>query len=291
MTEARKLGNDAFNAGNFSDAVKHYTEALEADVTNEKLYSNRAAAYAKVGNYELSLADANRAITLKKDWAKPYSRKGHALYHLRRFPEAMNAYTNGLAIEPQNTEMLEALKACEKADNQMHEWMAGESAKQVEKMQKNMDEFREKYKVVIDPISRLLSPAWTHVYEPAWQRFILPAIVAAFETATARVSELYAKHAASHVVPLREKASERLVAMWNAYDEWYRTKFFPWYHRLKNRVEPFLREKALPFLSDAATKVGNAVKPLYDRASEKVSELMSRGAAASAQGPSTSGST
>ena len=290
MTEARKLGNDAFNAGNFSDAVKHYTEALEADVTNEKLYSNRAAAYAKIGNYELSLADANRAI-----------------YHLRRFPEAMNAYTNGLALEPQNTEMLEALKACEKADNQMHEWMAGESAKQVEKMQKDMDEFREKYKVVIDPISRLLSPAWTHVYEPAWQRFILPAIVAAFETATARVSELYAKHAASHVVPLREKARERLVATWNAYDEWYRTKFFPWYHakfvpfmvplgeRLKTlyseKLVPFYENRVEPFISDAATKVGNAVKPLYDRASEKVSELMSRGAAASAQGPSTSGST
>ena len=96
----QKLGNDAFAAGRYAEAIEHFTKAAALDPTNHVFYSNRSAAQAGLGDFESALADAEKTVAYKPDWPKGYSRKGAALYGLRRFNDAVEAYEAGLAIDP-----------------------------------------------------------------------------------------------------------------------------------------------------------------------------------------------
>lgn len=73
LNQANQLkdkGNSALNAGNFTEAVKCYSEAITLDPSNHVLYSNRSAAHCKAGNYAEALEDAEKTVSLKSDWAK-----------------------------------------------------------------------------------------------------------------------------------------------------------------------------------------------------------------------------
>ena len=98
----QKLGNEAFSAGKYADAVEHFTAAIAIDAGNHVFYSNRSAAYAGLQNFDAALADAEKTTEIKPDWSKGYSRKGAALYGLRRFDDAIAAYEAGLAIDPES---------------------------------------------------------------------------------------------------------------------------------------------------------------------------------------------
>ncbi|XP_050227137.1 hsp70-Hsp90 organizing protein 1-like [Mercurialis annua] len=105
--EAKAKGNAAFSAGDFSTAVKHFTEAIALAPTNHVLYSNRSAAQASLHNYADALADAKRTVELKADWSKGYSRLGAAHLGLNQVQDAISAYKKGLEVDPNN----EALKS------------------------------------------------------------------------------------------------------------------------------------------------------------------------------------
>lgn len=100
--EAKAKGNAAFAAGNFTDAITHFTEAINLAPTNHVLYSNRSAAYASLGKYSDALSDAQKTVELKPDWAKGYSRLGAAHSGLHHYDDAVAAYKKGLEIDPNN---------------------------------------------------------------------------------------------------------------------------------------------------------------------------------------------
>lgn len=66
------------------------------------MYSNRSAAYAKAGQYENALKDADKTIELNPQWPKGYSRKGSALSYMQKYVEAFEVYQKGLEIDPNN---------------------------------------------------------------------------------------------------------------------------------------------------------------------------------------------
>ncbi|XP_075522897.1 hsp70-Hsp90 organizing protein 3-like [Primulina tabacum] len=105
--EAKAKGNAAFSAGNFTDAVSHFTEAINLVPTNHVLYSNRSASFASLGNFSEALSDAQKTVELKPDWSKGYSRLGAAHMGLHNYDDAVSAYKKGLEIDPSN----EALKS------------------------------------------------------------------------------------------------------------------------------------------------------------------------------------
>lgn len=108
-------GNAAFASGQFEDAIKHFTEAIEIDPGNHVLYSNRSAANASLFNYENALADATKVTELKPDWPKGWSRVGAAYYGLRKWDEAIEAYEKGVKLDPSNEQLLQGLENSKKS--------------------------------------------------------------------------------------------------------------------------------------------------------------------------------
>ncbi|ESQ35603.1 hypothetical protein EUTSA_v10007205mg [Eutrema salsugineum] len=105
--EAKARGNAAFSSGDFTSAIRHFTEAIALAPTNHVLFSNRSAAHASLHHYADALSDAEKTVELKPDWPKGYSRLGAAHLGLNQLQEAVAAYNKGLEIDPSN----EALKS------------------------------------------------------------------------------------------------------------------------------------------------------------------------------------
>lgn len=66
----KNKGNAALSSGKTEEAIDFYTQGIALDSSSQLLYSNRSAAYCKLGRYDEALKDAEEAIRLKPDWAK-----------------------------------------------------------------------------------------------------------------------------------------------------------------------------------------------------------------------------
>ncbi|OAD62404.1 Stress-induced-phosphoprotein 1, partial [Eufriesea mexicana] len=96
----KQKGNSALEDGKYEEAIKYYTEAIGLDENNHVLYSNRSAAFSRVGKYEQALEDAKKTVSLKPDWVKGYSRMGSAWAHLGNIVESIKAYQAGIEHDP-----------------------------------------------------------------------------------------------------------------------------------------------------------------------------------------------
>lgn len=145
-SQAKDLGNAAFAAGRYEEAIQHFTTGIELEPQNHVFYSNRSAALASLKKYYDALSDAEKCTTLKPDWARVrlsaprivtqqgWSRKGAALYGLGRYPDAAEAYKKGIAIEPGNAQMQSSLNECVQAQRLLWHYFhdVPESAKTTE---------------------------------------------------------------------------------------------------------------------------------------------------------------
>mmetsp|Transcript_17796 Transcript_17796/g.28804 ORF Transcript_17796/g.28804 Transcript_17796/m.28804 type:complete len:390 (+) Transcript_17796:3412-4581(+) len=92
MAEAAKAeGNELLKAGKFDEAVDAYSRAIDLDGSNHIYYSNRSAAYGKMQNWSLALADASKCVDLDPSWAKGYSRQVSAYIGLGDLDKAKKA--------------------------------------------------------------------------------------------------------------------------------------------------------------------------------------------------------
>lgn len=103
-------GNLALKNGNFEEAIKLYTSAINKDEKNPVLYSNRSAAYSNIGNYAQALADSEKVIILNPTWFKGYLRKAEVLRLSERFDEALESYLDGLKLDRENLKLQTGLQ-------------------------------------------------------------------------------------------------------------------------------------------------------------------------------------
>lgn len=92
----------------YDGAIAKYTEAIKLD-PNPIYYSNRAAALGGQGKHAEAVEDAQRAIDLDPNFARGYSRLGHAEFCQGNYQKAVDAYEAGVKLDPSNANMKSSL--------------------------------------------------------------------------------------------------------------------------------------------------------------------------------------
>ena len=110
-------GNKHMSAKDHDAAIESYTKAIELDSTNPVYFSNRSAAYAQLQQHDNAIEDAREASRVNPQFAKAYSRLGHALFDAGRFQEAVEAYEKGVEVDPSNAVMKSGLETAKQHAN------------------------------------------------------------------------------------------------------------------------------------------------------------------------------
>ncbi|KAI0097906.1 hypothetical protein GGR51DRAFT_539561 [Nemania sp. FL0031] len=116
--ELKTLGNNAMAAKNFDEAVDAFTKAIELAPENHVLFSNRSAAYASKKDWTHALSDAEKTTQIKPDWPRGWGRKGAALHGSGDLVGAVDAYEEGLKLDPNNAGLKNSLASVRRAIEQ-----------------------------------------------------------------------------------------------------------------------------------------------------------------------------
>ncbi|XP_058105492.1 uncharacterized protein LOC131248974 isoform X2 [Magnolia sinica] len=118
--EAKSRGEEAFRRKDYLLAVDAYTQAIDLDPSEATLLSNRSLCWIRLGQADHALADAKACRALRPDWPKAYYREGAALRLLQRFDEAANAFYEGVKLDPENKELVNAFREAVEAGRKFH---------------------------------------------------------------------------------------------------------------------------------------------------------------------------
>jgi len=149
--EEKNLGNDAFRKQDYPTAIKHYTEAIKRNPKDHVLYSNRAACYTKLGEYVLGEKDCDKAIELDPTFVKAYTRKGHIQFFMKQYHKCLETYDKGLKLEPENSELVEAIERTLNAINARQSTSDAQSEKEALEAASRDPEIQQ---ILSDPLIR-----------------------------------------------------------------------------------------------------------------------------------------
>ncbi|KAG8457641.1 hypothetical protein KFE25_002305 [Diacronema lutheri] len=107
-------GNKLFAEGHHPDAIKVYTQAIQADPLNTALYTNRSLCHIKMETHGLAIADAATAIELDPKCVKAYYRLGSAYMGLGKYKDARTNYRKACQLKPNDRDAALRLKECDK---------------------------------------------------------------------------------------------------------------------------------------------------------------------------------
>lgn len=118
--ESKSRGDEAFKRNDYHTAIDSYTQAIDLNPSDGTLHSNRSLCWMKLGQAEQALADAKACRALRPDWSKACYREGAALRLLLRFDEAANAFYEGVTLDPESKELVNAFREAVEAGRKFH---------------------------------------------------------------------------------------------------------------------------------------------------------------------------
>ncbi|XP_052044359.1 tetratricopeptide repeat protein 12 isoform X2 [Apodemus sylvaticus] len=121
----KEKGNEAFVRGDYETAIFFYSEGLGKLKDMKVLYTNRAQAYIKIGDYQKALVDCDWALKCDENCTKAYFHMGKAHLALKNYSKSKECYQKIAEINPklkaQVKEHLNQVSLREKADLQEKE--------------------------------------------------------------------------------------------------------------------------------------------------------------------------
>ncbi|XP_077992391.1 uncharacterized protein LOC144446493 [Glandiceps talaboti] len=105
-------GNEMANLGHYTAAIDLFTQAIKLDPRDFRFFGNRSFCYDRLGQYDKALKDADKAISLAKEWPKGYFRKGRALAGLKLYAEAEGAFEQVLKLDRHCEDAMQELLRC-----------------------------------------------------------------------------------------------------------------------------------------------------------------------------------
>ncbi|KAF6101206.1 sperm associated antigen 1 [Phyllostomus discolor] len=112
-TREKEKGNEAFNSGDYEEAVKYYTRSLSV-LPTVVAYNNRAQAELKLQNWNSAFQDCEKVLELDPGNVKALLRRATTYKHQNKLPEAVEDLSKVLDIEPDNELAKKALSEVER---------------------------------------------------------------------------------------------------------------------------------------------------------------------------------
>lgn len=106
-------GNKCFQAKNYDDAIKHYTDAIEADGSDVTYFSNRSACFAALEKWEEAADDGRQCIMVDKSFIKGYFRQATGLKNMGNVEAAIDVCKRGLGVDSTNADLKRMSKELE----------------------------------------------------------------------------------------------------------------------------------------------------------------------------------
>eukprot|EP00271_Cylindrocystis_brebissonii_P014292 TRINITY_DN35604_c0_g1_i1.p1 TRINITY_DN35604_c0_g1~~TRINITY_DN35604_c0_g1_i1.p1 ORF type:complete len:393 (+),score=83.40 TRINITY_DN35604_c0_g1_i1:266-1444(+) len=127
ITSLRAAGNAAVSRQDYSAAAELYEKALGAlaeggggledeDDETSRLCSNYSLTLLKLNRFDEALSAADRCVKAKPEWQKGHFRRGEALFALRQYREAREAYSEALQLVPGDATLKRRVSLAEEAE-------------------------------------------------------------------------------------------------------------------------------------------------------------------------------
>ncbi|KAI9805627.1 MAG: TOM (translocase of outer membrane) complex component [Piccolia ochrophora] len=94
----KAAGNKAYGSKNYNEAIDLYGKAILCK-PDPIFYSNRAACYNALGDWDQVITDTTAALSLDSEYVKALNRRANAYEHLQRYSEALLDYTASCIID------------------------------------------------------------------------------------------------------------------------------------------------------------------------------------------------
>jgi tetratricopeptide (TPR) repeat protein len=118
----KEKGNESFRAGEYEDALRFYTRAIEllpAASRDARPWANRAMAHIKLEHWQAAEQDCDRALELDPAFSKAYARRGVARHRRGKYAAAIEDFEEALLRDAGNSKLLELLAESRRKFNEV----------------------------------------------------------------------------------------------------------------------------------------------------------------------------
>ncbi|CAN1256166.1 DnaJ homolog subfamily C member 7 [Linum perenne] len=109
LQNRKSAGNDAFQCGNYKEAVEQYSAVLSGNIESRPFaaicFCNRAAAYQAMGNLADAIADCSLAVALDENYSKAVSRRATLHEMIRDYGQSASDLQRFIAVRENRSDV------------------------------------------------------------------------------------------------------------------------------------------------------------------------------------------